>query len=200
MAELITRVIAGLGNPGPDYATTRHNVGFRIVEILARRHRLPEWRRRGNRLQTAGTVAGRQVIVIKALTYMNRSGEALTALGREEAYELGELLVCYDDFWLPLGRIRIRPGGTHGGHNGMRSVIRRLGSEEIPRLRLGVAQVDAEGRLIEPADTTDFVLEEFDRDESPVIEEAIERAADAVECVLADGLMTAMNRFNATSV
>jgi PTH1 family peptidyl-tRNA hydrolase len=194
--ELATRVIAGLGNPGSDYATTRHNVGFRIVDLLARRHALPEWRRRGNRLQITGTIAGRGVILVKPLTYMNRSGIALTALQREAPYQLDELLVCYDDYWLPIGRIRIRARGSHGGHNGMRSVIERLGSEEIPRLRLGVASVDAEGRMIEPADSTEFVLDEFRRSERLVIDEAIERAADAVECVLAEDLITAMNRFN----
>lgn len=143
-------------------------------------------------------MAGRGIILVKPLTYMNRSGDALTALMREEPYELDELLVCYDDFWLPLARIRVRSRGSHGGHNGMRSVIARLGSEEIPRLRLGVAQIDAEGRVIEPGDTTEFVLEEFDRAEKPVMEDAVERAADAVECVLTDDLATAMNRFNPT--
>lgn len=165
---------------------------------MARRHGLPEWRRRGNRHQTAGTVAGQPVVLLKPLTYMNRSGEALAALGREEPFELDELLVCYDDFWLPLGRLRIRARGSHGGHNGMRSIIARMGSEEFPRLRAGVAPVDSEGRVIEPADSVAFVLEPFRRSERPVVEEVIERAADAIECALSEDLSTAMNRFNST--
>lgn len=136
------------------------------------------------------------MILVKPLTYMNRSGDALATVRREEPFELDELLVCYDDFWLPLGRLRLRPRGSHGGHKGMRSVVARF-SEEFPRLRVGIAPIDAEGRMIEPADATEFVLEDFQRSERLVIEEAIERAADAVERTVTDDLTTAMNQFNA---
>ena len=160
---------------------------------------MPAWRRHGNRLETSGVVAGREVVLIKPLTYMNRSGEALVARLREEPFELDELLVCFDDIALPLGRLRLRPRGSDGGHNGMRSIIGRLGSEEFPRLRVGIVPVDEEGHAVHLENSVDFVLGTFRRSERPVIDEAIERAADAIECVLAEGLTSAMNRFNATS-
>lgn len=163
-------------------------MGFRIVDRLAVRHRLPKWRRLGGRYETAGAIRGRPVLLVKPLTYMNRSGQALAALAREEPFEPAELLVCYDDFALPLGRIRIRPGGSHGGHNGMRSIVDRLGTSEIARLRVGVG---ASG-----PDASEHVLTPFRRSERPVIDEAEERAADAVECALADDLIAAMNRYN----
>lgn len=159
---------------------------------------MPAWRRHGNRLETSGVVAGRDVVLIKPLTYMNRSGEALAARQREEPFELDELLVCVDDFALPLARLRLRPRGSDGGHNGLLSVIARLGSEEFPRLRVGIAPVDEEGNAVHLEDNVDFVLGAFRRPEQPVIDEAIERAADAIECVLAEGLTSAMNRFNAS--
>lgn len=122
---------------------------------------------------------------------MNRSGQAVAELSRDEPFETGELLICYDDFALPLGRLRIRSRGSHGGHNGMESVISRLGSNEIPRLRVGVAP--EKGGMGDP---TDFVLRPFRRRERPLIEEAVERAVDAIECALAEDLLTAMNRYN----
>lgn len=187
----------GLGNPGPEYAATRHNVGFEVVDRLARRHALPGWRRHGNRLETAGPVAGAAVVLLKPITYMNRSGEAVAGRLREEPFGPEELLVVYDDVALPLGKLRLRPGGSDGGHNGMRSLIARLDSEAFPRLRVGIAPVDADGRAVQVEDGADFVLSSFRRSEQTIIAEAIERAADAVECALAEGLTTAMNRFNA---
>lgn len=187
-----------MGNPGPEYAATRHNVGFRIVDLLAERHRLPAWRRHGNRLQTAGVVSGRNVVLVKPLTYMNRSGEALAALCGEDPFELDELLVCFDELALPLGKVRLRPRGSDGGHNGMRSIIRKLGSREFPRLRVGIAPADEDGRAMRVGDGADFVLDDFRKPERSVIGEAIERAADAVECVLSEDLTIAMNRFHAT--
>lgn len=189
-------MIAGLGNPGSEYAATRHNVGFRIVDRVAERQRLPGWRRRGNRLETAGSVAGREVSLVKPLTYMNHSGDALATLRREEPFDPEELLVCYDDLALPLAQLRLRPRGSHGGHKGMRSVIARLGTQEFPRLRVGIAPLDADGRALQVEDGTEFVLERFRRSERGAMEEAIDRAAEAVEVVIAEDLTTAMNRFN----
>lgn len=191
-----TRLIVGLGNPGPEYAATRHNVGFRVVDRLAERHHLPGWKRRGNRLETAGAVAGRDVTLLKPLTYMNRSGEALAARARAEPLEPRELLVVFDELALPLGRIRLRPSGSDGGHNGMRSLIARLGTGDFPRLRVGIAPVDADGGAMQVEDGADYVLAPFRRNERSAIEDAIDRAADAIECVLAESLSGAMNRFN----
>lgn len=166
-------------------------MGFHIVQRLAARHGLPGWRRHGMRSQTAGTIAGRPVLLVKPLTFMNRSGHAFVELSRHEPFDLDELLVCYDELALPLGRIRIRPTGSHGGHNGMRSIIARLGTGEFPRLRVGVAPNSGSVE-----DASEFVLNPFRKGERPVVEDAIERAADAVECVLSEGLRAAMNRYN----
>ncbi len=173
-------------------------MGFRVVDLLVERHRLPGWKRHGNRLETAGTVAGAPVVLLKPITYMNRSGEALAARAREEPIEPHEMLVCFDDLALPLGRLRLRPSGSDGGHNGMRSLLARLGTGDFPRLRVGIAPPDEDGHAIQVPDGADFVLDPFRRSERDTIEEAIARAADAIECVLAEGLTGAMNRFNVT--
>ena len=122
---------------------------------------------------------------------MNASGRALTALAREESFGPAELLVCYDELQLPIGRLRVRPSGSHGGHNGMRSVLEALGTEDVPRLRVGI--FPARGGV---EDATEFVLRPFRRREEPIIDAALARAADAVRCAIAEDLLTAMNRYN----
>lgn len=179
-----------MGNPGPEYEDTRHNVGYWVVDELAARHDA-EWRRKGNRLEASARIADREIRLIRPLTFMNRSGEALVAAWRDDPFEPGELLVCYDDLALPLERLRLRPDGSHGGHKGMRSVIERLGTREFPRLRVGIAPRSGSIR-----DASEFVLSPFRRREVPVIEDAVVRAANAVECVLTNDLTTAMNRYN----
>lgn len=165
-------------------------MGFRVLDRLAGRHRLA-WSRRGDRLEATGRIAGRETLLVKPLTYMNLSGRALAALDREAPFEPDELLVCYDDIDLPLGRIRIRPSGSHGGHNGMRSIIERLGTSGFPRLRVGIFPESGGIR-----DAAEYVLRPFREKERPEIDLAEERAADAVECALAEGLTIAMNRYN----
>jgi peptidyl-tRNA hydrolase, PTH1 family len=180
-----------LGNPGPEYEATRHNVGFRVVERLAREGRLPGWTRTGEWLETRGAIDGVSVTLVKPLTWMNASGRALAVLAREDPFEPEEILVCYDELALPLGKLRLRPSGSHGGHNGMRSVLEHLGSEKVPRLRVGILP-ESGGT----GDPTEFVLRPFRRREEPVIEEAVARGVDAVTCAVTEGLITAMNRFN----
>ncbi|MGH7542535.1 MAG: aminoacyl-tRNA hydrolase [Gemmatimonadota bacterium] len=180
-----------MGNPGPEYEATRHNVGFRVVERLAREARLPGWTRAGERLETGGEIDGVAVTLVKPLTWMNASGRALAALARVAPFELEELLVCYDELALPLGKLRLRAFGSHGGHNGMRSVLEHLGSEKVPRLRVGIFP-ESGGT----GDPTEFVLRPFRRREEPVIEEAVARAVDAATCAVIEGLSAAMNRFN----
>ena len=134
---------------------------------------------------------GREVALMKPMTWMNRSGIAVAALRDSLACEADEILVCYDDLALPLGRIRLRPRGSHGGHNGMRSIIDRLGTTEFPRLRVGIAP---ETGIVD--DGSEFVLATFTREERPIAEEAAVRAADAVHCAVTEDLLAAMNRFN----
>ncbi|MGH7588038.1 MAG: aminoacyl-tRNA hydrolase [Gemmatimonadota bacterium] len=184
------RIVAGLGNPGPEYEATRHNVGFRVLDRLATEHGMA-WKRRGDRLQAVGEIESRPGTLVKPLTWMNASGRALAALAREEPFEPEELLVCYDELQLPMGRLRLRASGTHGGHNGMLSVLEALGTESVPRLRIGVFPESGGVR-----DATAFVLRPFRRREEPIIEEAIARAADAVKCAIGEDLLTAMNRYN----
>jgi PTH1 family peptidyl-tRNA hydrolase len=136
-------------------------------------------------------VGGRQIALMKPMTWMNRSGIAVRALRDGLECEPGEILVCYDELALPLGRIRLRPSGSHGGHNGMRSIIDRLGTTEFPRLRVGVGP---EGGEVE--DASEFVLSPFRRRERPLAEEAAVRAAEAADCAVTEDLLTAMNRFN----
>ena len=180
----------GLGNPGPEYEETRHNLGFWTVDRLAARWKAGPWRRTGERLETRATVGGREIVLAKPLTWMNRSGIAVRALCDALECDPGEILVCYDELALPLGRIRLRPSGSHGGHNGMRSIIDRLGTTQFPRLRVGIGPDGA------VEDGADFVLSPFRRRERPLADEAVVRAAEAVECAVSEDLLTAMNRYN----
>lgn len=142
-------------------------------------------------LQARIPVAGREVVLVKPMTWMNRSGVAVRALSDSLECVPDEILICYDDLALPLGRIRLRPSGSHGGHNGMRSIIDRLGTTEFPRLRVGIGPED---RVVE--DGSEFVLSAFGRRERPIVDEAVVRSADAVDVAVAEDLLTAMNRFN----
>jgi len=182
--------VVGLGNPGPEYAKTRHNLGFWIVDRLAARWKAGGWRRSGERLETRANVDGRDIVLAKPLTWMNRSGIAVRALRDALECEPDEILVCYDELALPLGKIRLRPSGSHGGHNGVRSIIDRLGTTGFPRLRVGIGP---DGTV---ADGSDFVLSPFRRQERLIADEAVVRAAEAVECAVTEDLLTAMNRFN----
>lgn len=188
------RLIVGLGNPGPEYVDTRHNVGFRVVERLAERHGAG-WRRDAaldGRIALVA-IAGAQCLLLEPSTFVNASGRAVdAALRRWPGLDPGrDLLVVYDDLDLPTGRIRLRPAGGAGGHNGMRHIQSTLGRRDLPRLRFGVGHPGEAGAVI------DWVLGPFDEAEQAQVEAAIERAADAIEAVLADDLPAAMGRFNA---
>jgi PTH1 family peptidyl-tRNA hydrolase len=184
-------LIVGLGNPGPEYRNTRHNVGFRVIECLAERHRIDAGRGERRALVGRGSIRGTAVLLVRPVTFMNLSGEAVGPLMRHYSLSPAHVLVVHDDMDLPTGRVRVRPGGGAGGHNGLRSLIQHLGTEEFPRVKIGV------GRPHSGAAGIDHVLGKFGRGEGEIISEAIERAADAVEVVLAEGLTAAMNRFNA---
>ena len=184
------KLIVGLGNPGPDYERTRHNVGWHVVDAFARKFRIEVTRHEKNALTGTGRVAGGAVMVAKPLTYMNLSGEAVRLLVNayvEAPHE--DLIVVYDDIDLPLGRLRIRPNGSAGTHNGMRSIVEELASERFPRLRVGIGAA-GEGKL------RDYVLDEFDAEEQPVVDRAIERAVNALVLFARGDLRRAMNEFN----
>ncbi len=184
-------LIVGLGNPGPKYAGTRHNAGFIVVDELARRHNLLFSQKQANAEIARGNINGTTVIVAKPLTYMNLSGNAVGALLRYYKIPLDRLLVVYDDIALPLGTIRIREKGSAGGHNGLTHIIRQLGTQAFPRLRVGVDRpVAAHYSQI------DWVLGRFTKDQQKAISEAILRAAEAIEAILRDGLERAMNSYN----
>jgi PTH1 family peptidyl-tRNA hydrolase len=190
------KLVVGLGNPGRRYASSRHNVGFRIVERWAARRGVALSERRFGGRFGRGDLGGPprvQVGVLEPETWMNRSGEAVAEALRWLPVEQvsSDLLVVVDDVDLPLGRLRIRPSGSSGGHRGLADVIERLGREDFPRLRFGV------GRPPGGRDTADWVLSPFDRDEEAALGEAIEAAADAVDVVLVHGVRAAMDRFNA---
>jgi PTH1 family peptidyl-tRNA hydrolase len=185
-------LIAGLGNPGEEYARTRHNVGFRVVEALAV-HLRGKWSRDGGALLVShGRTGEVECVLCKPVTYMNLSGAAVAGLLGRLAIPPERLLVILDDLALPLGRLRIRSQGSDGGHNGLASVIREVGTAEIPRLRCGI------GREVMPHKSRipEFVLSPFERDEEADAEAMIRRAAEAALEVARVGVAAAMNRFN----
>jgi PTH1 family peptidyl-tRNA hydrolase len=195
------RLILGLGNPGEEYRDTRHNVGFRVVEELARRWEVSVDRQECNALTGRATLgaaaaAGEdlqaEILLVKPQTYMNRSGYATRCFAERYELEPAAVLVVYDEINLPLGKLRLRRGGSPAGHRGLESIIEHMRSAEVPRLRLGVAQetkVDGE-------DLAGFVLGPFAPDETETVEEMIRRAADACEVWAREGVEVAMRGFN----
>jgi PTH1 family peptidyl-tRNA hydrolase len=184
------KLIVGLGNPGRRYRDTRHNVGWDALEVLVRRWDIDISRDEGYSIAGRGIVAGHRVWLAKPQTYMNLSGIAVRELARGHRLKPHEILVIYDDMDLPVGTIRVRSRGSAGGHRGMASVIEELGTHEIARVRIGIGRSGAHAG--------DYVLSRFDGEEEPVIREAVERAADAAEVILREGIEPAMDRFNRT--
>jgi PTH1 family peptidyl-tRNA hydrolase len=184
------KLVVGLGNPGAKYADTRHNVGFAAVDLLAARHGL-QWDSapRGAEALVANWRAG-GAIFAKPLTFMNLSGQAVVPLLQFYKIEIADLIVIVDEVQLETGRVRIRPEGSAGGHNGLKSLIASLGTLGFPRLRIGVGRGDTR------RDLANHVLARFEPDERSVIDDAIARAADAAELFIADGVPAAMNRYN----
>jgi PTH1 family peptidyl-tRNA hydrolase len=184
-------LIVGLGNPGPRFTGTRHNAGFMTVDELAQRHGIRFSGKQANAEIARGTINGVPVILAKPRTYMNLSGQATGSLARYYKVPAERLLVVYDDIALPLGTLRIRAKGSAGGHNGVTSIIQHLGTQNFPRLRIGV------DRPIEfQASQVDWVLSRFNKEERKVVDEALGIAAEAIEAVLQEGIERAMNTYN----
>ena len=183
-------LIVGLGNPGPRYTSTRHNVGFRLIDLLANRAGIRLSERRAKAVLGRGRFAGHDVVLAKPRTFMNNSGEGIEYLMARFGGAPSGLLVVYDEMALPIGRIRLRASGSHAGHNGIRSIISAVHTEEFPRLRIGV------GAPSQGGDSIPHVLGRFSKEEEPVIAQAVQDAAAAVECMLEESIDVAMNRYN----
>ena len=183
------KAIVGLGNPGSKYKRTRHNVGFEVIDELARRWCVDlksSWRRRA----LLAAVKDRDVLLAQPQTFMNLSGASVAGIMAYYKVRPADVLVVVDEAQLPLGKLRLRQSGSAGGHNGLKSVIEAIG-QDFPRLRIGVGRGDDE------KDLSDHVLAKFSADEWPIVERAIARAADAVELFVSNGVFAAMNRYNA---
>ena len=184
-------LLVGLGNPGTQYENTRHNVGFLVADELAERQNAPIQRLKFKALTNLLTISGEKVLVMKPVTYMNLSGEAVRQAVDFYKIPPERALVVSDDTALVVGRLRIRKGGSAGGHNGLKNIIQHLGTDQFPRVRVGVGE-----KPHPDYDMADWVLSKFAGEDLKTITEAIRKAADAVECLLKEGPDRAMNRFN----
>lgn len=186
------KVIVGLGNPGKEYVGSRHNIGFELVEVLAAAHGIKLDQRFPRAVGGRGTIRGEEVILLKPMTFMNLSGEAVGSLVRRDNISLTDLLVVCDDIHLPVGRLRLRPKGSSGGQNGLKSIAAHLGTQEWSRLRLGVGEPP-------PGLQVEWVLNRFNGTDRKLIDELLIVAMGAAEVWVAEGIEAAMNRYNGTA-
>lgn len=183
-------VIIGLGNPGTRYENTRHNVGFDTIDRLSKKNNIAVTKVKHKAVIGDGTIEGHRVLLVKPQTFMNLSGESVREIIEWYKISVKNIIIVYDDIDLPVGKLRIRPNGSSGTHNGMRSVIYQIQSDDFPRIRIGVDKPPQGWNL------ADFVLSKFSSEERKIVEDAIENAAGAVEAILKSGVDNAMNRFN----
>ena len=183
-------LIAGLGNPGMEYAATRHNIGFDMITYLCDKYDIALSKRQGKALVGKGMIAGQKVILAQPQTYMNASGESVRALLDYYKLDNEEFVVIYDDISLAVGQIRVRPKGSAGGHNGIKSVIAHLGTQEFPRIKIGVGAKPDGGNLV------NHVLGRFSREEDGMVRDVFALAGEALGAILNEGVSDAMNRVN----
>ncbi len=188
---LRVKIVAGLGNPGQKYANTRHNAGFMVVDVLASWMGIAVSVKKCAALTGLGRIGAVDVLLAKPQTYMNLSGRSVAALLKQYRLSPADLVVVYDDLDLPPGRIRVRPKGGSAGHRGVQSIIDALGTQDFPRVRVGIGRPDGP-----EADPVDFVLAPLRGDEAEQLAKAAELAACAVRCLLTDGVEQAMNEYN----
>ena len=191
------KLIVGLGNPGRGYAHNRHNVGFVCLNHFARTQGIRFDRKQGKARIGTGEVAGSKVVLARPQTYMNLSGQSVSRLMKKFNINLNDLLIIHDDLDLSLGKIRIRHGSSSGGHKGIDSIISSLGSQDFTRLRVGIGRPTTEGLVpTSEADIIAYVLSNFTSEEKQIIVQVIPRAGEAIYCLLSQGLVVAMNKYN----
>lgn len=184
------KIIAGLGNPGAEYTQTKHNVGFMLLDALAERLNAPAWKEDFFSAITEVRIGGEKVFLVKPLTYMNNSGEALGPMLSYYKMDADDLVVVHDDMDIPAGTVRIRKKGSSGGHNGIKSILAHVGSEDFARVRIGIGRPSAGWTVI------NHVLAPFSQEDAPKIRAAIDYLLPAVECIVMDGVDLAMNKYN----
>jgi PTH1 family peptidyl-tRNA hydrolase len=189
----VRALVVGLGNPGAQYRFTRHNAGFLVVDRLAERHEIDATRSKARALVGYGSIGTVPVVLAKPQTFMNLSGESVAPLLRQHQLSRSAVLIITDDLDLPLGRIRVRGNGSPGGHNGLKSLVQHLGTEEFARIRVGI------GRPPRGVTVIDHVLSDFTPEENETLQDALTRAAEAAEVVVTEGLDAAMRQFNGAS-
>jgi len=191
------KLIVGLGNPGRGYANNRHNVGFVCLNHFARKQGIRFDRKQGKARIGTGEVAGSKVLLARPQTYMNLSGQSVSRLMKKFNINLNDLVVIHDDLDLPLGKIRLRHGSSSGGHKGIDSIISSLGSQDFTRLRVGIGRPATEGLVpTSEADIITYVLSNFTSEEKQIVVQVIPRAGEAIYCLLTEGLVVAMNKYN----
>ena len=184
------RIIAGLGNPGKGYSRSRHNAGFNVVDRLAEKHGLKFTKMMNRAMVAMGNIAGQKVILVKPQTFMNDSGSSVGPIARYYKVAAQDVMVVYDDLDLAVAQLRMRKMGSSGGHNGMKSIIQNLGSQEFARLRVGVGR--PKGRMRTP----DHVLQDFSKEEQETLTFVLQRATEAVLAFIDEGIVAGMNKYN----
>ena len=190
------KLIVGLGNPGKVYAHNRHNIGFRCLNYFARLHSIRFDHRQCRARIGLGEVRGEKLLLARPSTFVNLTGKPVACLVRKHDIPLSDLLVIYDDLDLPLGKIRLRQSGGSGGHKGMNSIISALGSEDFPRIRVGIGRPQVEEQSISEDAIVNYVLSDFSPQEEKVIKPAIAMVSEAIDCFLTQGVEAAMSKFN----
>jgi len=191
------KLIIGLGNPGQGYSNNRHNIGFMCLKHFAKEHGIEFDKKQADARTGLGNIEGIDVVLAKPQTYMNLSGKSVTRLMNKYKLTPEDIIVFHDDMDLPLGKVRIRMGGSSGGHNGINSIIAEIGTREFIRIKIGIGRPERdEDNRVYDREIVDYVLSNFSRDEKKQLEPSIEKVSDAILCLLTEGLDAAMNRFN----